>query len=251
MSMEDLATILVPPPTQAVTYGQGKILSWDPDTFENAIEWRGITLHNLPVLSGAEALTYQSGDVVGLLGWAPNPGATGSWWILGRLVLPGAGRAEAAIQWMTSTLGAALARSVIAEVIQADSNLVQGTTTTEDAWVDLTFGGNPNPGPEVTVEIGPARRAVVLVMASIQNNDAGQGWMSFEVSGATSRAPSILGAATLRSHNLTNSAEVGSTGINLVDNLNEGTHTFTAKYRVSNLGSNLGFSNRVLLVIPF
>lgn len=89
MSTSDLALLLVPPPSAAVRYGQGKILTWDPDTFDNTIEFRGVTLFNVPVLSSVQALGFQTGDTVGLLGWAPSSGGMGSWWIIGKLAIPG------------------------------------------------------------------------------------------------------------------------------------------------------------------
>lgn len=89
MRTDDLAPLLVPPPSAAVRYGQGKILTWDAETFANKVEWRGVTLTNVPVLAGVSALGYAPGDVVGLLGWAPSSGGIGSWWIIGKLSIPG------------------------------------------------------------------------------------------------------------------------------------------------------------------
>lgn len=86
----DLAALLTPPPSQGVQFSQGIILSWDNETLSNQIEWRGITLTDVPIIEGVNALTLRQGDVVGMLGWAPqNAKGVGSWWILGKLTNPG------------------------------------------------------------------------------------------------------------------------------------------------------------------
>ncbi|MGH9247987.1 MAG: tail fiber domain-containing protein [Acidimicrobiales bacterium] len=82
---DNLGPLLTPPVEGAgLRFSQGRILSWDPNTFENLIEWKGITLSDLPVAAGVDALSFDIGDVVGMLGWNPTGGA-GSWWILGRI----------------------------------------------------------------------------------------------------------------------------------------------------------------------
>lgn len=87
--MSDISPLLVPPPTtMGLRFGQATVLEWDNNTFENTVEFRGVTLENVPVLSSVVALTLQPGDIVGLLGWSPT-GGMGSWWIIGKLVLPG------------------------------------------------------------------------------------------------------------------------------------------------------------------
>jgi hypothetical protein len=86
----DLTDLLAPHPESAVRYGQGEIISWDPDTFENRIDWNGVLLEDLPVIAGLESFGFRTGQTVGLLGWdsAGNKGMT-TWWILGRLIVPG------------------------------------------------------------------------------------------------------------------------------------------------------------------
>jgi hypothetical protein len=86
----DLAALLTPAPSKGVQFSQGVILSWDNETLHNQIEWRGITLTDIPIVEGVNALTLRQGDVVGMLGWAPeNAKGVGSWWILGKLTNPG------------------------------------------------------------------------------------------------------------------------------------------------------------------
>jgi len=89
-SNNDLAALLTPAPSKGVQFSQGVILSWDNETLHNQIEWRGITLTDIPIVEGINALSLRQGDVVGMLGWAPeNAKGVGSWWIIGKLTNPG------------------------------------------------------------------------------------------------------------------------------------------------------------------
>ena len=86
----DLAALLTPAPSKGVQFSQGKILSWDRIRLENTIEWRGITLTDVPMIEGLNNLVLKVGDVVGLMGWAPeNAKGVGTWWIIGKLSNPG------------------------------------------------------------------------------------------------------------------------------------------------------------------
>jgi len=86
----DLAALLTPAPSKGVQFSQGIILTWDHGELHNTIEWRGITLTDIPMVEGVNALTLKAGDVVGMLGWAPeNAKGVGTWWILGKLSNPG------------------------------------------------------------------------------------------------------------------------------------------------------------------
>lgn len=87
---KDLAAMFNPPQQERYSgfrYGQGTILSWNPATFENQVSFRNLTLTNLPILGKIDGLSLKAGDVVGLMGWAPN-GGFGAWWILGELGVP-------------------------------------------------------------------------------------------------------------------------------------------------------------------
>jgi hypothetical protein len=87
----DLAALLTPAPSRGVQFSQGKILTWERGgELRNTIEWRGITLTDVPVVEGVNALALKPGDVIGMLGWAPeNAKGVGTWWILGKLSAPG------------------------------------------------------------------------------------------------------------------------------------------------------------------
>jgi len=86
----DLAALLTPAPSAGVQFSQGKILTWDRINLRNTVEWRGITLTDLPLIEGLNNLVLKPGDIIGMLGWAPqNSKGVGSWWILGKLSNPG------------------------------------------------------------------------------------------------------------------------------------------------------------------
>jgi len=86
----DLAALLTPAPSKGVQFSQGKILTWDRQQLRNTIEWRGITLTDVPMIEGLNNLVLKVGDVVGLMGWAPeNAKGVGTWWIIGKLSNPG------------------------------------------------------------------------------------------------------------------------------------------------------------------
>lgn len=86
----DLAALLTPAPSKGVQFSQGKILTWDREQLRNTVEWRGITLTDLPMIEGLNNLVLKPGDVVGLMGWAPEHAkGVGTWWIIGKLSNPG------------------------------------------------------------------------------------------------------------------------------------------------------------------
>jgi hypothetical protein len=86
----DLAALLTPAPSRGVQFSQAKVLAWSNETLSNTLEWRGITITDVPIVEGINALVIRPGDIVGMLGWAPeNAKGVGSWWILGKLSNPG------------------------------------------------------------------------------------------------------------------------------------------------------------------
>lgn len=87
---DDLSDLLLGqgPPGGVLRYSQATVITWNPDDFTGTLDWRGITLTNVPVLASIQALGFQPGDVVGMLGWQPQ-GGLGSWWIIGKLAVPG------------------------------------------------------------------------------------------------------------------------------------------------------------------
>lgn len=248
---KELARLLAPG-EPGLQFSQGVVLEWNPETFENRIDWKKITLRDVPVLSGPDALTYQTGDVLALLGWNPG-GGLGSWWIIGRVITPGVGAGEKAIDWMTSALGAALAKSVLAAGIEIDTNAAQGSTTTENTWVDLDFAGSPDIGPEVEVEIGPSGKCLVICSARIQVAEFGTALMSFEGNGPDTWTAGFYGSVF---HSVDLAAGEWTrptcTSSMLITGVPAGVYTLTAKYQVSNLtGIGINFTQRTMVAIPF
>lgn len=239
---DDLATLFGGSPDDAdMRYGQGVIRAWNPATFENIIEWRGTLLTNLPVWSGADALTYQVGDVVSLRG--TGAGAS-TWAIDGRLIMPGPGAGARTVDWMTTALASELAAAVFAQRMFTSSIAGQGTRSA------ATFGDlDDRVGPVVNATIGQSGKALVMVSATITTGGGiyTGGLMGFQISGATSRAPSV--ADSLEGSMSAESFSQSATRVTLVTGLNPGAHTFTAKYRSVAAGQPFTAENRNLVVI--
>lgn len=114
-------------------------------------------------------------------------------------------------------------------------------STSSSSYTDLA-----TVGPDVTVDIGPTGRMIVLVGAHLfPAGDNAEAHMAYEVSGATTRAASD---ALSVSHLGTFRKEMfmrEETG------LNEGSHTVRAKYRSGGLGGTSEWADRVLAVWPY
>jgi hypothetical protein len=243
---DDLTPLLLPPPDNTgVRYGQGKLLAWNPTTFENEVLWRGSTLTNLDVLAGPAASNFTPGITLALIGWAPGGGAS-SWSILGQWVTPGTAAAPDLIRRFS--------RKILAESIAID--VVPDTCSS----IASTYGdpGSGDPGPSVTVDIlsGTMLVGMTARMSLPAFSDDGRwGLMSFEISGATNVAPDDLRA--LSHFFFTESTELFSSGIGMstlhvATGLNVGEHTVTAKYRsqdVLGAATNVVFSERHMTVI--
>lgn len=240
-------------PGGTASFGQGRILSWSQSTFNNSIAYRGGVLNDLPVLSGPDALTYQADDIVAIMSWSPNGGATVHW-IMGRVIVPGPGKGEATIDWMLTELGRRISAAVFAERVHADIVDVQGSLTTENVWVDtLDFAGSPSPGPSVQAEITETGRALVFVSSLIQTIDSESAWMSFRIDDEVNVPIGSVSAFARCPPVATGGLGVASAGIGLIEGLTPGLHTFDAAYRCSNLSNPFGvaFSDRMIVVMGF
>jgi hypothetical protein len=241
---------------------QGTIVAWNPDTFENIIDIDGQRFENVPVASGVEALTYAPGQVVLIEKWFPGGKkgelGLGTAWIRGRIITPGTGAAEQAVAFMTTSLGKAISRSVFAEgILSADE--AGSVSTASTSFVALTGG------PELSdIEITATGKAIVLTTAHINSAAIGDtesthgGVMSFQVTGATSVAPgdflavSSGGAKGSGSADAFDAAWNRSSSLTLVEGLNPGLHTFTARYRTRDANSvDTTFFNRNITVFAF
>lgn len=230
-------------PGGAVRYGQGRILTWNAATFNNTVAFRGGVLQDLPVLSGPDALTYRPDDTVAIMSWSPNGGATVHW-IMGRVIVPGPGRGEEAIEWMTSELGRRIAAAVFASRIKFD--IVPDIETYTSA---VTFGDLPTVGPTVSeAEVTDAGVMIVFMSANIYLPSAGfaGAYMSVEVDGPSPKIPyfdNSLHLGTLDAKGGGMSIRASSAFI--YDNLDTGSYRVRAKY----LGEDCEFGDREVIVI--
>src|SRR5690554_1845581 len=252
---DDLASVIIRPDLEFAGWGQGVIEAWNPDTFENVIQYRGSQHENLPVASGVEALTYQPGDVVMLSRWQPTGGGATTLRIGagGRVIVPGTGAAEKVIAFMQSSLAKSLSAQIFADRIH--TAIVTGIGSRDSE----TFGDlDDQSGPTVSNVEVVSGKAIVLVSARIQathfmssaTNDGG--YVSVEVSGATSLSPRAFGDLRLSVHDLTSDGGVWgrAIGSRVVEGLNPGLHTLTLKYaKLLSMSRFLGVGERELIVI--
>lgn len=129
-------------------------------------------------------------------------------------------------------------------------------TTTSGSYEDLA-----TVGPVVSnVPISASGKAVVWMAAVIEANCASPSGggvtvtadMGFEVSGATSQSPGALGQFLMQGNfdaaeETSNVARLGITSV--ATDLNEGLHTFTAKYRRVQGTAPVPFAERTLVVL--
>lgn len=123
----------------------------------------------------------------------------------------------------------------------ANSTVATQQTTTSSTYADLTTSQS------VTLTTGT--KALVILTASVDANNTGGKYMSFEVSGATTIAASDTYALgiTLWAGGILGSDDKGRySAVNFVT-LTAGSNTFTAKFRQN--GGNAFFSNRQITVI--
>lgn len=254
---DDLASVIIRPNVEFAGWGQGIIKAWNPDTFENVIQYRGSLHENLPVASGLEALTYQPGDVVMLSRWKPSDGGGVTLRIGagGRVIVPGLGAAAAAIAPMRTRLAQQIAADVLADRIHIGFLAGAGTRHSTN-YGDLTPISVPGPGPSVTAEITSGSAIVMLscrMDAHLGPGTSNTGFMSFEVSGATSIAAQDGGYELGLSG--PDSAGVGvgpicASRVRAIGGLNPGVHTFTAKFRTGfDSTSAVTFSSLEIVVI--
>ncbi|GAB3224093.1 hypothetical protein GCM10027447_12340 [Glycomyces halotolerans] len=254
---DDLAPFMVPDDSPGVRYGQGKIISWNAETFANVIEWNGQKLQDLDVLAGVDALSWAPGMFVSLKG-VDASGSRGvtQWVIEGRIIRPGSGSAEEIISFMRGSLARQISAEILGDRFDADYMPENATRT-------LTTYGDPDgidPGPVVAdMEISEAGLAVVWLsaMGGAQISGSGDfqqgGWMSVEVSGATSRPADDDRASFI---DVFGGSTSGGFGINstpgravVIEGLNEGAHTFTAKYRAEDGTDGCFFYRRGMVVL--
>lgn len=228
MSSADIARLIMegmkpPEGNNDIGWAQGEIISWDELSGVNTIRVFGQDYNNISSLQSGVGVLYQPGDKVGMLRFQTT------YFVLGKIAAPGAGAAS--------------------QIRSAE------VATGHNVGVPTTYGDLPTLGPTLNnVYIGSSRRCLVMVSAYLEGNQS-FGNMSFQVSGASSIAPSTSNAAQ---NGTLNAVTVGnvSTRVKLLtsgDGLNQGFNTFQAKYLVEKYGTGTGaiFAIRSLTVIPF
>lgn len=231
--------------------GEGVLVEWNPNTFQNVVRFHGTELRDLPVVAGISALAFAPGDIVEVRYWAPQGGA-GVYEIGPQRIHPGSGAAQRAIAAMQTNL----ARQVAADILAARIHhaFVSDAVVLSD---QVEFGDLPgSPGPEIADVEVTSGTALVFLSAGITctvPTGAGSrhGYMGVEVSGATVVPPGDSLHAGLTNHNdqgVNQTMSARATSVTAVTGLTPGRHTFTAKYRNSPNTSAL-FAARAMVVI--
>lgn len=221
---DDLAPLFAAPQdgaAQLTYFRTGVVTAWDPNTLENTVTVGGVSMTNLNVLGVADAAAIEVGSVVGI-------NVVGRVYaITGRYVIPGTADASSAV-------------SLLSARTQADT-----VSDAEDVTL-ATYGDLPTFGPEVTINVGPSGRCLVILtsyVALFSEINGGDTYtaagMSYELSGANTYtlpspfsfnglvvSDSIGGPADGPTH--------GNEGVycwvGIESGLNPGSTTFTAKY---------------------
>jgi hypothetical protein len=226
---DDLTPLLVPPDGAPLGFRKGTVLAYNQQTGANTLMVDGAIFTDLAILNTSEALLLTPGANVGIL----TTGAKAkSWFILGRITVPGTPDALSALAMVSN-------RIVSNEVVG------QGTRSSA-AFGDLT---GSTVGPTVSdVIIGNSGKAFVIVGATISSGGAAYsgGLMGYDITGATTRAANVTDSLedgmSAESFSFSNSRGVLETG------LNPGAHTFTAKYASAAGGTAITFENRNIIV---
>lgn len=191
----------------------------------------------IDITNGAVRIRDGSGDVVVQLGLLPDD-------TFGLAAVdPGTGQL---VTLTTLAFGMRAARNT--------SVLSIGAST----WDDPDIG---DAGPTISgVPIGTAGRCLVILSAALTpglgEGDTGEIQMSMAISGATSRSPGgdvVLGLGRSASGSPGGidvpAGEMAAAG--LAQNLNAGSHTFTAKYQNTSLAGDSTIHRATMIIIPF
>jgi len=238
MRSSDLAPLFTTPAAgKQVGYRQGVIVTWNPNTAENTVLVGDSLLQNMPILNTSEAAILAQGDIVAIL----TSGAT--WGILGRFTIPGSPEAVSSLSSL---------RTQSDDVPASDSS-------TSATLTDLaTFG------PQVTINIGPSGKALVILSAelvfeapALSGISTGGAYMAYELTGAnTSPAAELRGMHCNVRYNSSQSGgfdtaigiTTGCSRVMMRTGLTPGMTTFTTKYRRDGTGT-CTFTNRNLTVM--
>lgn len=230
MDAAGIATLLtqgIAPPVGSSDMGfhTGVIKSWDESSGVNVVTVQGVDFSNLGCVQGGIGVLYQSGDVVAVMRFQTR------YFVFGKIAAPGAGAAN----------------QIRSAVVAAQIN--QGALA---LYGDLTG----SPGPTLNnVYIGSSRRALVLTSMSNSSSNS-SGYMGISISGASTISP-VGSTVAWNSENggaVTTAGSFSKMGVlTAADGLNQGFHTFAAKYGVILGAGGTGsvFADRNIAVIPF
>jgi hypothetical protein len=237
MRSDDLVPLLNGPGGKGFGVRQGVIVSWDQATAENTVLVGGSLLENLNILNTSEAAILQAGDVVTILTMP------GTWGILGRMTIPGTPEAVSALSALRT----------------ASDSVAAIESTSSTPFTDLATYG-----PEVEIVVGASGRVLVTLSASmVYEALRGSGFttagaqMSFEMSGANTAiafiSRAVRGQVSYRTAQVpTFDTDIGgqldASKVLLLEGLNPGLTTFTAKYAIFGAGAPVSFGNRVITV---
>jgi hypothetical protein len=223
---DDIAALMVagmnPSTNGDLGFHQGVVTAWDEATGNNSVMVNGNTFTNLRVLSTSDSIFLAAGNTVGLLRFQST------YFILGRIAAPGAG---AGLKPRADSL---------------DVTESTGSTT----YTDLPTVGRPS---VANAFMGSSRKALVILSCGIAASQ-GAGFMGFEVSGASAIAPNELNSCFLSNDNAPTVSGTASATVLLTaaDGLNQGSNTFTAKYKFKATTGGVGanFRTRRITVFP-
>jgi hypothetical protein len=265
--MDDLSRLLAQQPQPGARFGQGTLRVWNPDTFEHVIEWRGLRISGATILAGVDALTWQPGDELILLG-ADQSGRRGwtDWMVLGRAITPGPGAGTQAIDWMRSSLVRLLMDDLVEELLRSPSGQelaawvlaqrIRAAQTDAEVEISSTSWVSAPGGPVVNnVQVSESGVALVTVSAFATADSAGTATqaalMSFEATGPTPVSPDLSRAAEITVIDPGGAVVIGGTpGREVVlTGLSPGTYSFSARYMMGPGPSPTWFRHRSLSVI--
>lgn len=265
----DLAPLFAAKDSPGIRYGLGKIISWNPDTFENIIDYNGLAITNMKLVGGTDALSYAPGQVLMLM-FIDSSGAAGitQGIILGRLFTPGSDNAEALVDFLRGSLARQISAEIFVDRIHPAYDPAIAQRDSVD-WGDPTNGADP--GPSVTGVDIVTGSALIVISVNIEfstANDAASsnprvgGAIGVEITGATSVAPdeetgisavsnkSRDGGAVTLVDGIINATT--ATGVYVQTGLTPGLHDFTVKYRKFSSGSDyVNCDQRSITVFAF
>lgn len=224
-------------PAQDIKYRTGVIQTWNKATLENTVLVGNALLTDVAVLGVAEAASFTTGTVVGILSIRSANGAN-TWAIIGRMVQPG-------------TADATDAMSALGSNVQFDF-VTASETTTSVSFTDLT-----TVGPTVNVNIGASGKVLIFCAATIAiSPDALETWggfMNVQLTGANTVAPaSVPGGLgySIIAQASPDFLEISMTRMIPLSGLNPGETMFQAKYAigVGASGETARFRNRSVAV---